>query len=377
MKISAAIAISPNQPFEVAECELANPGPNEILVEIRASGICHTDLVIKGGQFPSPFPRVLGHEGAGIVRAVGAGVSTCQVGDHVVLTFGSCGRCLDCHEGHPAYCHDMLQLNFTSERVAGPAIKKDGQPISGNFFGQSSFATYSLTGERNVVRVEKDVPFEVLAPLGCGIQTGFGTVMRVLEPRPGDSLVVFGTGAVGMAAVMAAKAAACSTIIAVDVHQTRLAAALELGATHAFRGDDANLVRKLIDVTGGGAHYSIDTTGVPSIVDASILCLRKRGATAQVAATPPDRLYNVSATAIRSKGLRISGAIEGDSIPWRVISQMIALYRTGLMPIDKIVTTFPLQDINLAIERMKTGEVIKPVLMNSVTTAERAAITGP
>ena len=237
MKIKAAVLEKAHQPFAVKEIELdENLQPGEVLVKVVATGLCHTDLSVRDEHIPVNFPVVLGHEGAGIVERVGDGVTKVKAGDKVLLSPSNCGKCEFCKLGHPSYCNHLLELNAPGLRSDGSSVFLDenGKAVGGFFFGQSSFGTFSLTRENNVVKVPIDAPLEILGPLGCGLQTGAGTVLNVLRPNAGESFAVFGTGPVGLAGLMAAKAAGCATIVAVDVFDNRLKLARELGATHVI-----------------------------------------------------------------------------------------------------------------------------------------------
>ncbi len=237
MQITAAVVEDADAPFVLGDIEIAEPREGEVLVRIVAVGVCHTDLVARSGGYPTPFPCVLGHEGSGVVHSVGPGVTKVSPGDHVVLTFNSCGSCTNCRRGAEAYCVQLPVLNALGRRADGTtAYLRDEQPISGHFFSQSSFATFSLATERNVVKVPTDLPLQLLGPLGCGIQTGAGTVLNSLAARPGESIVITGTGSVGLSAVMAARIAGCDPIIAIDLLPERLKLAAELGATHVIDG---------------------------------------------------------------------------------------------------------------------------------------------
>ena len=233
MKVTAAVVHEEAQPFSVEDLELEEPRADEVLVRVVATGICHTDVIVRDQWYPVPLPAVLGHEGAGVVERVGEGVSKVQPGDHVVLSFASCGECTNCLSGWPTYCLNFYDQNFGGSRPDGSnALSKDGDAVHGRFFGQSSFASYSVAAERSVVKVREDAPLELLGPLGCGVQSGAGGVLNILRPTPGTSIAVFGTGAVGMSAIMAASIAGCTIIISIDVKASRMELARELGATH-------------------------------------------------------------------------------------------------------------------------------------------------
>jgi aryl-alcohol dehydrogenase len=363
MKIKAAIAGRPGDPFEIATCDLADPQAGEVLVRVHACGICHTDVAVKLQHIPIPMPKVLGHEGAGIVEKVGFGVAHLRPGDHVLMSFGSCGECANCQDGAYGYCNHFRDINLFGRRAGGSALSRDGQELGGHFFAQSAFATHAIATTRNVVKVDDDLPLELVAPLGCGIQTGMGTVMHGLRPPAGSSIAVFGVGAVGLSAIVAARIVGCSTIVAVDVVPERLRVALELGATHAVSGRSENPTSEIVDLTAGGAEFSMDTSGVPGAVANSINCLRSRGVNAQVAAPPRGTLYSAEASVLVGRGITIRGVVEGDANPQQFIPRMIGFFRDGRLPLDKFVKTYPLENINQAVEDLESGRVVKPVLV--------------
>ncbi len=276
MRISAAICREEGAPLSIEPVDLDEPQPGEVLVRVVACGICHTDI---GVQRMMPKPVVLGHEGSGIVERVGANVGKVRPGDAVVLTFGSCGHCPSCHEGEPAYCHNMRRYQFAGQRIDGsPTMRQNGSVVHGAFFQQSSFATFALATERNVVKVDRTAaPFELLGPLGCGVQTGAGAVMNTLGVRSGASLAVFGAGSVGLSAVMAARVVGATTIIAIDVNPARLDVARELGATHTIDARTEDPTARIKAITGDGANFSLETSAIEASFKAAIDCLTMRG----------------------------------------------------------------------------------------------------
>ena len=264
---TAAVVEAAHEPFVLQDVELDRVRSNEVLVEIAAVGLCHTDLGARAGAFPTPLPAVLGHEGAGTVLEAGDQVTHVAVGDRVALSFDSCGGCSSCTSGHTSYCHEFLARNFGGTRLDGStAFTRHGERLGSHFFGQSSFATETIVPARSAVKVEADVPFEVLAPFGCGVQTGAGAVMRSLRPPAGSSIAVFGAGGVGMSAVLAAGIVGCSTIIAVDVSPERLAAARDLGATETIDAGAADPVEEIMRRTGAGVDFTIECSGVPAVL---------------------------------------------------------------------------------------------------------------
>jgi aryl-alcohol dehydrogenase len=362
MKINAAVTACCGAPWELHEVELDEPRENEVLVRIVATGLCHTDVSVRDQHLPVPLPAVLGHEGAGVVEKVGAGVHGLQVGDHVVLCVASCGHCRNCSRGLPTYCENAMPLNFSGRRVDGsPTLHHAGKPISGAFFGQSSFATYALANENNVVRIPRDVPLEMMGPLGCGIQTGAGTVINALAAPVGSSIVVFGAGAVGLSAIMAARVVGCTTIVAVDVHANRLQLAAELGATHLIDARATPDVVAAIRAIGGGAEFSVDTTAVPSVAAQAVACLAPLGRCAIVGVYKPGTELTFAADSLFF-GQKVGGAIEGDSVPKLFIPQLVELWRQGRFPFDRLIKYYDFDQINRAVEDSSSGLVIKPVI---------------
>jgi aryl-alcohol dehydrogenase len=359
MDIKAAVTHRQGESFKLESVQLAEPEFGEIRVRIVGVGVCHTDVVARDLGI-APFPIVLGHEGSGVVDAVGAGVSDLQVGDHVVLSFAHCGNCSHCLTGHPTVCDTFNDLNFGGAMDDGSRRLAQGDQSLATFFGQSSFATYSVAKSRNAVKVDPDVDLLLLGPLGCGIQTGAGTVLNRLKPEFGSSIVVYGAGAVGLSAIMAAKIIGCQHIIAVDVHDSRLALAKELGATHIFNGKDVDVVAEVKKLTGSGSHYAVETTGVPPVVKQSLNALKPLGTVAIVGITPEMSLdiHND----LMAEGKSMIGVIEGDSIPRVFIPQLIAYYKAGKFPFDKLVRFYEFDQINQAFEDSASGITIKPVL---------------
>lgn len=361
MQIKAAVLRDPNGRYAVEDVEIDAPGPGEVLVRVVGAGMCHTDVLPRGAASMSPPPIITGHEGAGVVEAVGEGVTSVAVGDHAVISFDSCGACAACLAGRPPYCETFLFRNLLGRSLDGSAPVRDanGEPVASKWFGQSSFATHCLTGERNVVVVDKSLPLEQMGPLGCGILTGAGSVLVQLDVQAGKSIVVFGAGAVGLAAVMAAAVRGAATIIAVDLHQHRLDLALELGATHALDGSAADLVAQIQGLTGGGADYAFDTTGNVIVITNAIASVRQ-GGHAGLVGVQADPL---TLDPIALVGKTVSGILEGGADPHVVIPELIALWQAGKFPFDRLIETFPLDAINEAEEASLTGKVIKPVLL--------------
>jgi aryl-alcohol dehydrogenase len=362
MQITAAVATGKSEPFVVQTLELDEPRPDEVLVRVVATGVCHTDLVVRDQYYPTPLPAVLGHEGAGIIERVGERVSRVQPGDHVVMSYLTCGACPACREGQPGQCPDLFALNFGGARAdRSQALRQDGHVVSSHFFGQSSFGTYALANERNVVKVPPDVPLDILGPLGCGIQTGAGGVMNSLRPRAGTSIAVFGAGSVGLSAVMAARVVGCTTIIAIDTKPNRLELAQELGATHVVNAAETNAVEAVQSITGGGANYSLETTAAPTVFRQAVDALQVRGVCGLIGAAPLGTEATFDMNTILF-GRTITGIIEGDSVPEVFIPRLIELYRQRRFPFDRLIRFYALDEINQAAEDSLAGTTLKPVL---------------
>ena len=363
METKAAVVFETGGDFSIEQVELSEPNDDEVLVRIVGVGICHTDLAGRDAHLPiPPPPSVFGHEGAGVVERVGARVTKVKPGDHVVLGWDYCGACMSCKAGKELYCLDFFLHNFHGARPDDTTtLRKGDQVIHGSFFCQSSFADFALANERNVVKVRDDVPLEVLAPLGCGVMTGAGAVMNSLQPRPGASIAVFGVGSVGMSAVLGAVVCGCTTIIAVDVNADRLEAAKELGATHAVNASEADPVEAIRDITGGGAEFSLECVGNPKVLRQAVDVLPRLGVCGLLGVVPPGTEVALDMDLLMN-GRTVKGILGGDAIADLFIPKLIELYSQGRLPFDRLITFYPFDEINQAVEDMEAGRVIKPVL---------------
>lgn len=364
VRVTAAVLRSADGPFQLEPVELDPPGPDEVLVRVTGVGLCHSDLLPRTPVAGTPV--IAGHEGAGVVETVGEDVDGLSFGDHVVLSFDSCGHCPNCLDARPPYCEGFWPRNLTGYRADGStnARDADGERLAARWFGQSSFATHTVIGARNAVRVDADVPVELLGPLGCGVLTGAGAVLNALRVRPGSAIAVFGTGAVGLSAVMAARVAGATSIVAVDVNPKRLELATELGATDTLDAAAPDLARRLRKLTGGGVRYSLDTTGRSNVMSTALDVLRSGGVLA-VLGTPRDD-WTLTPRQL-STGLSIRGVLMGDATPALFIPTLVALWRQGRFPFDRLIQTYPLHAINEAERAMLAGDVVKPVLLPQET----------
>ncbi|GGL17200.1 NAD(P)-dependent alcohol dehydrogenase [Nocardia jinanensis] len=365
MQAQAALLTEPGSEFTLTQIDIDGPRAGEVLVRIEAVGICHTDLAARDGVLPLEFPGVAGHEGAGTVLAVGDGVTAVAPGDKVGITFNSCGDCATCTTGRQSYCENFIQLNYGGTRADGSRpLSRDGEPIGGMFFGQSSFARVALANERNVVKVDDEIPFALLAPLGCGVQTGVGAVTRSLKAEKGSAIAIAGGGSVGLSAAIGAVVQGCATIIVVEPNAARRDLALELGATHVVDPAAGELTEQVRAIVPAGVDYVVDTTGIPAVIESLIGATRVRGTVGLIGVpADPAGAVNLNIIATLTLGLTVTGIIEGDSVPDEFIPELVALYRAGRLPLDKLVTTFDFANINDAVAAQHAGTVVKPVLV--------------
>lgn len=364
MQISAAVVRKAGGDFTIETLTLEQPQADEVLVRIVATGLCHTDLVVRDQVLPTPLPAVLGHEGAGIVEAVGSAVTELAVGDPVVLGFAACRDCSHCHAGEPSYCTSFSPLNFGGCRADGTSSLSDANgPVSSHFFGQSSFATHALVAAKNVVKVSASAPLKLLGPLGCGIMTGAGAMFNTLAVSPDHSVLVSGGGPVGLSGVMAAAAAGAKVIIAVDPLDSRRKMAQSLGATHALDPTSGNLAEQVRAVVPSGICRILETSGNSIALEAAISVLGPRGRLAMVGVPKSlEATITIASLPLISTGSSIHGVTEGDADPRALIPELIALFEDGRFPFDRLITEYPLSQINQAIEDQYAGKCVKAVL---------------
>lgn len=363
MQITAAVARAKGAPLSLEEITLGEPRADEVLVRLVAAGICHTDMSMRDHLiYPVPHPVVLGHEGAGIVERIGVGVTRVAPGDPVILASAFCGHCPSCDAGFPVYCYEFHERNFLGTRIDGSSPLSKGNEVIYYYQGQSSFATHAVIRERSVVRVPKDAPLEMLGPFGCGIMTGAGAVINSLGVDIDHSVAVFGTGSVGLSAIMAAKLVGAGTIIAVDLVDTRLALARELGATDAInsaRQSAPEAIRKLLPL---GVDFIVDTTANAGVLREAVALLAPRGTLGMVGGAPKGLEFPLDVQHVLTGGRTVRGIIEGDANPDIFLPKLVDLFMKGKFPIDRLVTFYPFARINDAIADALDGKVVKPIL---------------
>jgi len=363
MQITAAVVAEKFSPFAIETVELDEPRPDELLVKVVASGICQTDLHGRDGYFDVPFPAVFGHEGGGVVEAVGAEVTEFTPGDHVIMAFPFCGHCPNCLKHMPAQCVDSMKLKGSGTRADGSTLmSKDGATVYSAFFQQSSFGTYAIANQRFAVKVRRDAPLERLGAMACGVQTGAGAVFNAMKPAPSDSLAIFGVGGVGLSALMAAKLAGCDPIIAVDVQESRLALARELGATHTIdHSGSGDVVADIRTITGYGARFTVETSARPEILREAVEALMPLGTCILLGSARKGTDVSLEMPFLQD-GRTVRGVIQGWSEPKVFLPKLVDLMMDGKFPADRLMTVYPLAEINRAAEDMTAGRTIKPVL---------------
>jgi aryl-alcohol dehydrogenase len=364
MQITAAVVGARGGAFAIERVDLTDPRDDELLVEVVASGMCATDLHGRDGYFDlMPFPAIFGHEGAGVVRAVGGSVTRFRPGDHVVMSYPFCGECPNCRIRKQNYCLSVRRLKNGGTRADGSTLHAmNGKPVYGAFFQQSSFGSFAIANEKFAVKVRGDIPVELLGPLACGGQTGAGAVLNTMQPTAGDSFAVFGVGAVGLSGLMAARIAGCDPIIAVDVHDHRLALARELGATHTInhRGR-TDVVAEIRKITGHGARFTLETSALPEVLREACEALIPAGTCVLLGSARAGTDVALEMPFMQS-GRVLRGVVQGDSQPQEFIPKLTDYIAAGQFPIDRLITFYDLADINRAAAESESGKTIKPVL---------------
>lgn len=348
--------------YAIRNAQLGEPREDEVLVQMKGSGICHTDLAVMNQFIPTPLPIALGHEGAGIVAAVGSKVRHYRKGGHVIISYTSCGECKPCRHGVLGACVHFDQINFGSTiEESSSMIRLDGIKVA-NLFGQSSLSTYCLVKEKALIKVPYDnLDISILGPLACGIQTGAGTVLNKLRPGAGESIAIFGCGGVGLSAVMAAALTGCQNVIAIDVVPERLKLAKELGATHVINGKEMNAVEEIKHITNGGAEYAIESAAVPMLIQQAVRCTCPLGKIVTIGGAS-DTTLNIQ-NDLLSPNRTVMGVVEGGAIPQEFIPVLLKYYMDGKFPFDKLIKTYRFNNMEQALADMKNGTAIKPVIV--------------
>jgi alcohol dehydrogenase len=373
MKIKAAIVsamgasrpYSRSKPLAIATVDLDPPGPGEVLVQIRAAGLCHSDLSVINGDRPRVMPMALGHEAAGIVEDLGEGVDDLKRGDHVVLVFvPSCGQCDRCAEGRPALCEPAAAANAAGTLLSGARrIRQSGQPIH-HHLGCSAFAEYATVSRRSLVKIDPDLSFDVAALFGCAVLTGVGAVVNTAQVRAGTSVAVVGLGGVGLASLLAARAAGARHLVAVDLSADKRALAASLGANHVFDAGRPDAVEAIKQTTAGGVDTAIEMAGSVAALELAYRITRRGGTTVTAGLPPPHATWALSPVNLVGEERTIKGSYIGTCVPSRDLPRYIELYQRGHLPVNKLMSArLKLEEINLGFDRLHDGEAVRQVVV--------------
>jgi len=363
----ASAPFSASRPLAIEEVVLDEPGSEEVLVRIRATGLCHSDLSVINGTRPRPVPMVLGHESAGEVVSVGSAVTELLPGDRVVMTFQPfCGQCLPCSEGRATLCEPGAAANGRGVLFSGEIRLHDGADHHAihHHCGVSGFAEYAVVSRHSLVKVDaSDIPFEHLALFGCAVQTGVGAVFNTCRVRPGQSVAIIGLGGVGLSALLGAVAAGATQIIAVDFSEKKLAIARDLGATLVFNAGDPDVVARIRDATGGGVDHAVELAGAVAAFELAYAVTRRGGQTVTAGLASPTASFPIPAVNIVAEERTVKGSYMGSCVPRRDIPRYIAMFRAGKLPVDKLLTcTLSLDEINEGFDRLDRAEAIRQVV---------------
>ena len=364
-EMGCATPYAMTRPLDIVEIDLAPPGRGEVLVKIKAAGLCHSDLSVIDGSRPRPMPMVLGHEAAGIVEQVGDGVEDLKTGDHVVLIFmPSCGHCLPCASGRPALCEPGAKANATGVLLAGTRrLAFTCDPVN-HHLGVSAFAEYAVVAQESCVRVDHSLAFEQAALFGCAVLTGVGAVVNTAKVPPGSTVAVVGLGGVGLSSVLGAVISGARQIVAVDLSDDKLAFARQLGATHAVNAGSAHAVQEIRDMTGGGAEYFFEMAGAVPALELAYAATARGGTTVTAGLPAPDRKLSIPAVTLTAEERTLKGSFIGSCVPRRDLPRYVALFQNGKMPVDKLLThRLKLDEINEGFDRLREGKAVRQVII--------------
>jgi alcohol dehydrogenase len=371
MKIQAALLqqmglpqpYAQSQPLKISELELGDPGPGEVLVKIRAAGLCHSDLSVIDGNRPRPMPMVIGHEAVGVIEKLGSGVTDLAVGDHVVTVFvPSCGHCNPCTHARPALCEPGFKANGAGTLLSGARRFAD-QSIH-HHLGVSGFADHAVVARESCVRIDKSLPFDIAAVFGCAVITGVGAVVNTAQVKSGESVAVIGLGGVGLAALLGAKRAGASPLIAIDLSDSKLAIAKQFGATHTFNASAPDCAEQIRALLPGGVAHALEMAGSAKALELAWKITARGGTTVTAGLPHPDARLTISPVQLVVEERALKGSYVGSCVPTRDIPRYIEWYKNGELPVDKLLTErIRLQDINAGFDRLAKGETIRTVVM--------------
>lgn len=353
-----------SKPLEIAEVELEPPGPGEVLVRLRAAGLCHSDLSVIDGNRPRPLPMVLGHEAAGEIVELGKGVTAFAVGDHVVSAFvPSCGHCGPCIDSRPALCEPGFAANSAGTLLSGARRLRRGGAALNHHLGVSGFADYAVMAQESVVRIDRSLPFAEAAVFGCAVMTGTGAVLNTANLPHGASVAVLGLGGVGLAALLGARLRGARTIVAIDLSEGKLKLARELGATHCFNASDPDVVAAVREATKGGLEFTFEMAGAVRALELAWQITRRGGTTVTAGLSHPDAKITLGHLGIVAEERTLKGSYLGSCVPSRDIPAYIAFYQQGRLPVDRLLSErLALPEINAGFDRLASGETVRQII---------------
>ena len=374
MKIRAAVLqaigvqrpYSDTQPLIIEELVLDPPGDHEILVQIKAAGLCHSDLSVIDGNRPRPVPMALGHEAAGVVKALGNGVHDLKLGDHVITVFvPSCGHCAPCAEGRPALCEPAAKTNNAGTLIGGSyrMHRTDGTPIN-HHLGVSAFADHVVVSRNSLVKVDASLPFHHAALFGCAVLTGVGAAINSADIKAGQTVAVIGLGGVGLNSVLGALVAGAGAVIAIDLDDSKLALAKELGASHTFNSAEDGYVDTIKALTNGGVDCAIEMAGSEKALEFAYQVTRRGGTTVTGGLAHPDKKVAIQQVSLVAEERTLKGSYVGSCVPVRDVARYVSLFRQGKLPVDKLLSaTLRLEQINEGFEALAAGKAIRQVIL--------------
>ncbi len=362
--MGASLPYAQSRPLTIEELDLDPPGPGEVLVKVAAAGLCHSDLSVINGDRPRPLPMALGHEAAGIVEELGAGVTDLQRGDHVVMVFvPSCGHCLPCAEGRPALCEPGAAANGAGTLLSGARRLHRGQETINHHLGVSAFAEYATVSRRSLVKIDPDLPLEEAALFGCAVLTGVGAVVNTAKVSPGASVAVIGLGGVGLASLLGAVMAGASRIVAIDLSEEKLELARRLGATDCYNAAQGDCAAEVKAATQGGVNYAFEMAGSVKAMDLAYRITRRGGTTVTAGLTPPSAMLSLPQVSLVAEERTIKGSYIGTCVPVRDVPNYIALYRRGRLPVDRLMSgVLSLDEINAGFDRLHEGRAVRQII---------------
>jgi Zn-dependent alcohol dehydrogenase len=373
MKIQAAVLnqlnsqfpFAQSQPLKIEELMLDAPGPGEVLIKIRAAGLCHSDLSVITGNRPRPVPMALGHEASGDVVEVGAGVTDLKPGDRVVLVFvPSCGHCLPCMEGRPALCEPGAEANGKGTLLSGARRIHRAHGDVNHHLGVSAFADHAVVSRRSCVKIEAEIDPVEAALFGCAVLTGVGAVINTAKVQAGTSVAVLGLGGVGLCTMLGAIAAGASEVIAIDLHDSKLEKARSLGATATINARDPDAIEKVKALTKGGVDYAFEMAGSVQAMESAYRMTRRGGTTVTAGLPHPDHKWPLQQVNLVAEERTVKGSYVGSCVPGRDIPRYIGMYLAGKLPINKLVgEKIPLADINRGFDRLAAGESLRDLIV--------------